>query len=258
MAIERYQKRGDPWITVIAWVWLASGARSVVAAPCVDPDGDHYVQCSNLCVLQSGQSCGDCAEFDATIHPGASDATCNGINEDCDTNNGPPPVLLVSGLRALGNNTDFTWDPVAGAVAYDVVQGNLLTVRSAGGVFVPSLTSCGEEHSSDVTTSLASSPVPGGAFYYIVRYRDSCENFGTYDEGSPYQVGSRDEIRWDPLSCWDPGDCLGENPSDLHCASDADCFPGLCRFTGCTPTACYCTGQWRCTNDCLGHCTIGP
>ena len=54
-----------------------------------------------------------------------------------------------------------------------------------------------------------------------------------------------------------PAFCPGDNPSFGHCTTSVECFPGICDFTGCTPSHCYCSPNgWVCTNDCLGHCAL--
>jgi hypothetical protein len=60
-----------------------SSAPPVIAADCLDSDGDGYVVC-NGCDLPSGKSCGDCVEGNAAIYPGAVEI-CNGEDDDCDT-----------------------------------------------------------------------------------------------------------------------------------------------------------------------------
>jgi hypothetical protein len=54
----------------------------------------------------------------------------------------------------------------------------------------------------------------------------------------------------------DPVNCFPEDPSTGYCATDDDCFPGSCSFSGCTPACCYCScdNVWVCTSECGGHC----
>jgi hypothetical protein len=71
-----------------AWWWVSPAGGTVspltitIDVPCVDQDGDGYVVCGS-CNLQAGQSCGDCNDLDSTVHPGVTDTTCNGIDDDC-------------------------------------------------------------------------------------------------------------------------------------------------------------------------------
>src|SRR5882672_1729978 len=53
------------------------------AATCVDGDGDGFVDCSGGCTPGGGDSCGDCDDSHATVHPGATEI-CDGLDNDCD------------------------------------------------------------------------------------------------------------------------------------------------------------------------------
>jgi hypothetical protein len=65
-------------------------AMPAAAADCVDTDGDGYVTCSG-CAAGSN-SCGDCAEGNAAINPGATERCDDAIDSDCvgGPNNGYP------------------------------------------------------------------------------------------------------------------------------------------------------------------------
>lgn len=54
---------------------------SFALSPCADPDLDGFVTCGS-CLLQPGQTCGDCDETRSTVFPGAPQV-CDGINNDC-------------------------------------------------------------------------------------------------------------------------------------------------------------------------------
>jgi hypothetical protein len=237
----------------------------LAAAPCVDADGDTYAQCPAGCQLQPQQTCGDCKDFDPTIHPGALDVTCDGINQDCDMNDGLPPTGRVSGLIFGADKQSLTWAPVAGAQVYDVVRGDLGALRSSGGDFLLTLLGCLENRSQDTSSSDAAIPPLGSGIYYLARHHDSCDNRGTFNSGSPSQVGNRDAEIDENFNACVGAQCVAENPATGHCTSNEACFPAVCipaSHSGfCTSSACYCalTGQggagWRCTNDCLGVCS---
>ncbi len=77
-------------------------ADGYCAADCIDNDGDGYgSNGSPLC--QNGTAI-DCNDNDPNINPGASDANCNGINEDCDQitddNYVPTPTTCGVGICA--------------------------------------------------------------------------------------------------------------------------------------------------------------
>ncbi len=81
---------------------LTDAADSNCAADCIDHDNDGYgTNGSPLC--QNGTAI-DCNDNDPNINPGASDANCNGINEDCDQttddNYVPTPTTCGVGICA--------------------------------------------------------------------------------------------------------------------------------------------------------------
>jgi Putative metal-binding motif len=53
------------------------------AATCVDGDGDGFVDCTGGCTPGGSDSCGDCDDTHATVHPGAAEI-CDGLDNDCD------------------------------------------------------------------------------------------------------------------------------------------------------------------------------
>jgi concanavalin A-like lectin/glucanase superfamily protein/putative metal-binding protein len=247
----------------------ASGTTGM--CPCIDNDRDGYGEAAGVACAAGGQQ--DCDDTQPAVYPGAR--------------------VLVSGLRVLANKTDLSWNPswnpFFSVQGYDVVKGNLNVLRSSGGDFTSSR-GCLDivapyNHASDVDI-----PLLGDGFYYVVRYHlpqaPGCA--GTFDSGSPWQVGSRDaEIVASCLAChppacpsdyscrsygnlccsdvascsdvcyWCPVQCPGTDPSIGHCTTNQDCGFGTCDFEGCTPSSCGCdmtNGQWVCTSDCLGHC----
>ena len=59
------------------------------------------------------------------------------------------------------------------------------------------------------------------------------------------------------------GECVGEDPSHGHCTTSSQCGLGVCDFTTCVPSTCWCElgtgggggpGIWVCTSDCGGRC----
>ncbi|HEV8200145.1 MAG TPA: MopE-related protein [Candidatus Polarisedimenticolia bacterium] len=59
-----------------------SGVCTGTGCPCEDRDGDGFAACTATCD-PTGLVCGDCADSDAAIHPGAEDV-CDGRDNDCD------------------------------------------------------------------------------------------------------------------------------------------------------------------------------
>jgi hypothetical protein len=106
----------------------------------------------------------------------------------------------LAGSRS-GSDAVFVWAPIAGATAYDAVQGGLRSLRNGVGDFTASVLAC--LANDDGATSVVSSgaPVAGDGFWVLVR-GSGCGGAGTYDEGSASQQGSRDaEIAASALAC---------------------------------------------------------
>jgi hypothetical protein len=106
-------------------------------------------------------------------------------------------------VASTGSSTQVSWAILPGATGYDVVKGNVASLRSSGGDFTASTTTC---LGNDVTaTSVADgeAPPPSRAVaWYLVREVTACAGAGSYDEGAPSQVGSRDaEIAASGAAC---------------------------------------------------------
>ncbi len=128
---------------VFAWWYEEVLDDNLVATPltieidsgsCVDDDGDGYVDCSGCtpCVLGPGQTCGECNDGDATIHPGAADAQCDFIDQNCSgqADEGFPSACQCA-RRAAGV---VGWWPGDGD-ALDIVGGNHGTPTGPGATF---------------------------------------------------------------------------------------------------------------------------
>ncbi len=64
----------------------AQTPMTVAAAPlpaCPDADGDGYAVCATACTLPAGKTCGDCDDTRPSVHPGATEACGNGLDDDC-------------------------------------------------------------------------------------------------------------------------------------------------------------------------------
>ena len=105
----------------------------------------------------------------------------------------PPLYLSAAGLE---------WLAALGADRYDVVRGDLATLRVSGGDFTAATEACvGEDLVSLELPFAGSDPDPDQAFWYVVRGANDSENL-TYDAPGDTQVGSRDaEIDASPVSC---------------------------------------------------------
>ena len=182
----------------------------------------------NVCALGSCNTTGTCvagAPLVCNDGNGCTNDACNPVtgcvftnnNAACDDGNacttsdtcsggaclgGPPPALPNALLTlAMPSHTGLTWTTLPGAAGYDAVRGDLLVLRSSGGNFTTSTTSCLADDQLATSLTDAPSPAPGGSFFYLVR-GSNCSGSGTYDTGSAKQIGSRDaEVDAAPIAC---------------------------------------------------------
>jgi len=77
-----------------------------------------------------------------------------------------------------------------GGTTYDVVRGDLTTLRQTDGDFLLATQECLASDHADHSLSHTATPAPGDGSWYLVRELDN--GSGTYDEPSGSQVGFRD------------------------------------------------------------------
>ncbi len=107
----------------------------------------------------------------------------------------------VSGLAFESNKETMHWEQGVQAGQYDVVKGDLVSLRSSGGDFTASLTDCLEDNSLDTQASDSIDPLTGEGFYYLVRAQNGSIS-GSFNTGQPGQIGDRDfEIESSPECC---------------------------------------------------------
>jgi len=185
-------------------VWLAGAARMFAWGGASSTDlstGGLYVvtpfSCGvGACLRESGSTC-SAGTVGYGCTPGLpAPEVCNGIDDDCDgsIDNGIP---APSGHPSLsesksGTTSQLSWSAVSGVTGYDVVKGDLGTLRSTSGNFTTSTTSCLGNDLTGTTASDPSVPGPGGGAWHLVRAVNSCGGNGSYDEGVPSQPASRD------------------------------------------------------------------
>jgi hypothetical protein len=92
------------------------------------------------------------------------------------------------GLAFSGPN-DLSWDPAPTATGYDVIRGTLSTLLSGG--FSSATDSCVGPQIGDTFISDTHVPAEGDADWFLIRASNLCGT-GTYDDGTPSQVGSRE------------------------------------------------------------------
>jgi N-acetylneuraminic acid mutarotase len=173
-----------------------------------DADGDGYgdgtvsfPSCDGSVPTGFSSESGDCDDANPSVHPNATEL-CNDLDDDCDgtTDNAAPPPIMTS-LRMHGDAIGLEWEATAMSQSYDVVFGELVTLRSTGGDFALATSGCVTANSGVASAVFEPMPNPGEGFWLIVRGRN-CAGPGTYDSGGPAQVGSRDSgISASPLAC---------------------------------------------------------
>lgn len=114
----------------------------------------------------------------------------------------PPGTTFTLNAAKLGPDVMLSWGGLAGAGWYDVVQGTLSSLRSSGGDFSASAESCAGSRLTGSSQRVSGPPpASGDARWFLVR-GGNCRGFGSFDSGSPRQVGSRDaEIAASPGNC---------------------------------------------------------
>jgi hypothetical protein len=172
------------------------------------------------CTSQIGQPCGssdvgDCRFGTTECSSGAlicagnvepSSEVCDGRDNDCDGSIDDGVSSGVTGTPSLSvsrpaGTVQLSWTSVAGASTYDVVRGDLNVLESTGGDFTSAMQICLANGISARTLLDSTQPGAGQGLWYAVRGSSACSN-GTYDEGFPSQIGTRDaEIAASPTAC---------------------------------------------------------
>ena len=96
--------------------------------------------------------------------------------------------LMPGSSTLLMEPGQLSWSLLAPASGYDVVRGDLQTLRGSGGDF----TLCLVEDQAAGMLAYATDPEPGQGFWFLVRGIDAGGAF-TYDALRSGQVGTRDE-----------------------------------------------------------------
>ncbi|HKY33510.1 MAG TPA: MopE-related protein, partial [Candidatus Polarisedimenticolia bacterium] len=160
----------------------------LVGSGCVVGVGECQASGSLVCAADgSGTEC--------TATPGTpSEETCDGLDNDCDgvpDDDVPLPEQPVQMTVNHEENVTFvTWQEVPLATAYDVVRGDLGALVISGGDFGLPVTCMINDASIPFADDGQVLP-PNSGFWYMVR-PVNCSGAGSYDTGSPSQIGSRD------------------------------------------------------------------
>jgi hypothetical protein len=87
----------------------------------------------------------------------------------------------------------LAWGPPGGAVAYDIIRGDLAFLHGSGGDFTQSTDECLEDNHPDATLTYPIAPDPQDGFWFLVRRVFTPVDHGTYDSCGPSQVEPRDD-----------------------------------------------------------------
>jgi subtilisin-like proprotein convertase family protein len=109
-------------------------------------------------------------------------------------------IVPVAGSVLSLTKSDVSWSPLAEAVAYDVVRGDVASLRASGGDFGAATEIClGDDLAA--TTLALDDPPPGEAQWVLVR-GVAPQGAMSYESFGPGQVGDRDaEIGSAPAAC---------------------------------------------------------
>jgi len=156
-----------------------------------DDDADGYV-------FWNDPSCApdpsliDCNDGNAAIHPGALEL-CNGVDDNCDTiidNVALPGSVVSLTLARIPGAARLTWPPLAVAVDYDVVRGDLGELSISDGDFAAATDACLVDDVTATQVDDPDDPDPGYGFWYLLR-AGNCTGVGSYDDVDPTQAAPR-------------------------------------------------------------------
>ncbi len=149
---------------------------------------------------------------------GLSDAQeiAQGLVSDCDGNLVPDSCDIAGGtgdsntngyldtceVSQLGvSSAALSWTTLSIAAAYDVVAGDLATLRATGGDFAAATSSCLANNQTGTTLPHTAAPVAGGGFWFLVRGRAGPVKL-SLDTFTSSQIGSRDaEVAASAAAC---------------------------------------------------------
>jgi hypothetical protein len=110
----------------------------------------------------------------------------------CGTTLAPPGAGPSIRVGKNGQETALSWSGFAGASWYDVVAGSLGTLRATLGDFSAATQQCVVGRFAGTSFTFSIPPPPLGNGLWFLTRAANCRGRGTYDSGSPHQLGSRD------------------------------------------------------------------
>jgi hypothetical protein len=237
-----YARLGTDYIPVVVVEYEDGVSGAIFHAPLVDlpPDRDRdgILDGSDNCpaIHNPGQGDADgdgrgdpCDNCPAVANPGQQDADADGIGDACTTPVGAcmlpdgtcdespradclaaggayqgdgKTCLAVQSVTIMMEGNRLYWNQRPGVLAFDVVRGHLDRLHASGGDFAQAMGLClADDLAVPTLTDPQAPPDPVKGFWYLVREITALGN-GSYDSGSPVQVGSRDlEIAISAADC---------------------------------------------------------
>ena len=178
---------GYAWAENIGWINFDPISSGVTVSP-VTGEFQGYAWGENI-----GWVSFNCANT-------ASCATASYLTKTSWTPSTTAPASIPSTLGAPGGtNKLLCWDDVADG--YDIIRGDLEVLLSTGGDFTVATEECVGDNQAMTFIPLDDRPPAGEGFWYLVRSAN-CGGAGSYNSGSPSQMGDRDsEINASSNSC---------------------------------------------------------
>ena len=139
-----------------------------------------------------GLAC-DCNDGNPNVHPGALEV-CNGIDDDCNAATDDvalPGAVALGPFEKLPGTTGIEWPTLAVATRYDVVRGDVTTLRDSGGSFSAATEACLADELAGNHTEDPLDPAPESGFWYLIRAAN-CTGVGSYDTSDATQAAPRD------------------------------------------------------------------
>lgn len=164
----------------------STSIRLYVAADC---NGNNIADADEIAQNPASDCNGNAVPDVCDIAGGAGDANTNGFIDTCE----------VSQLDVAAGT--LSWTPLVIATAYDVVAGDLGTLRATGGDFTAATLACLADGQTGTALPHAIDPAPGGGLWFLVRGMAGGVDL-SFDTFISSQAGSRDaEIAASATAC---------------------------------------------------------